>query len=179
MSKEWRLNVIKMLVISYLIYKANVIAVKLPVSYFLHIYNLILQCIWKDKTPRINNTIENEKKKVQDLYKVTITNAVWYWQKNRHINEMGTFIPCWWKCGLVQETQLQSLHWGYPLEKRMAICSNSLAWKIPWTEEPGGLQSMRSQKSWTQLSNWAHKYICVCVCVICVCVCVNIHILMT
>ena len=34
MSKEWRLNVIKMLVISYLIYKANVIAVKLPVSYF-------------------------------------------------------------------------------------------------------------------------------------------------
>lgn len=88
MSKEWRLNVTKMLVISYLIYKANVIAVKLPVSYFSHIYSLILQCILKDKTPRTNNTIENKKKKVRDLYKVTITNAVWYWQKNRHINEM-------------------------------------------------------------------------------------------
>ena len=50
MSKEWRLNVIKMLVISYLIYKANVIAVKLSVSYFLHIYKLILQYIWEGKT---------------------------------------------------------------------------------------------------------------------------------
>ena len=33
----------------------------------------------------------------------------------------------------------------YPLEKEMAAHSSILAWKIPWTEEPGGLQSMRSQ----------------------------------
>ena len=38
-----------------------------------------------------------------------------------------------------------------PLEKEMANHSSILAGKIPWTEEPGGLQSMRSQKSWTQL----------------------------
>ena len=36
------------------------------------------------------------------------------------------------------------------LEAEMAICSSTLAWKIPWTEEPGGLQSMSSQKSWIQ-----------------------------
>ena len=35
----------------------------------------------------------------------------------------------------------------------MAIRSSILAWEIPWTEEPGGLQSMGLQKNWTQLSN--------------------------
>ena len=42
---------------------------------------------------------------------------------------------------------VQSLGWEDPLEKKMATHSSILAWKIPWTEEPGGLQSLRSQKS--------------------------------
>ena len=45
-----------------------------------------------------------------------------------------------------QETWVQSLGWGEPLEKEMATHSSILAWEIPWTEEPGGLQSMRSQE---------------------------------
>ena len=45
-----------------------------------------------------------------------------------------------------QETGVRSLGWEDPLEKEMAICSRSLAWKIPGTEEPGGLQSMGSQR---------------------------------
>ena len=36
--------------------------------------------------------------------------------------------------------------WDYPLEKEMATNSNTLAWEIPWTEEPGGLQSMELQR---------------------------------
>ena len=40
------------------------------------------------------------------------------------------------------ETQVQSLDWEDPLEKGMASCCSILAWRIPWTEEPGGLQSM-------------------------------------
>ena len=48
-----------------------------------------------------------------------------------------------------QETQVQSLSWEDPLEDEMATHSNILAWTIPWTEEPGGLQFMRSQKSQT------------------------------
>ena len=40
-----------------------------------------------------------------------------------------------------------------PLEKEVATYSSILAWEIQQTEEPGELQSMRSQKSWTQLSN--------------------------
>ena len=40
---------------------------------------------------------------------------------------------------LMQETWVRFLDWEDPLEKEMAACSNILAWKIPWTEEPGGL----------------------------------------
>ena len=44
------------------------------------------------------------------------------------------------------ETPVRSLGWKDPLEKEMANHSSILAWKIPWTEEPGGLQSMGSQR---------------------------------
>ena len=47
---------------------------------------------------------------------------------------------------LMQETWVQSLGQEYPLEKGMATHSSILAWKIVWTEEPGGLQSMGSQR---------------------------------
>ena len=46
----------------------------------------------------------------------------------------------------MQETQVQSLGQEDFLEKEMATHSSILAWKIPWTEEPGGLQSMGSQR---------------------------------
>ena len=50
------------------------------------------------------------------------------------------------------ENCVRSLGWEDLLEKEMATHSSILAWKIPWTEEPGGLQSMGSQRS-TQLSD--------------------------
>ena len=46
-----------------------------------------------------------------------------------------------------QETQVRCLGWGAPLEKGMATHSSTLAWRIPWTEEPGGLQPVRSHRS--------------------------------
>ena len=46
----------------------------------------------------------------------------------------------------MQETWVQSLGWEDPLEKEMATRSSILAWRIPWTEEPGGLQSMELQR---------------------------------
>ena len=42
----------------------------------------------------------------------------------------------------VQKTLVQSLGWEDPLEKEMATHSSILSWKIPWAEEPGGLQSI-------------------------------------
>ena len=46
----------------------------------------------------------------------------------------------------MQKTQFQSLSGKDPLEEGMATHSSILAWEIPWTEEPGGLQSMGSQR---------------------------------
>ena len=54
----------------------------------------------------------------------------------------------------MQETQAQALGGEDPLEKRMAAHSSILVWKIPWTEEPGRLQSMEPQRA--EL-NWATK----------------------
>ena len=51
-----------------------------------------------------------------------------------------------------QEMQVPSLGQEDALEEGMAIRSSILVWEIPWTEKPGGLQSIGSQKSWTQLS---------------------------
>ena len=46
----------------------------------------------------------------------------------------------------MRETQVQSLGWEYPLEEEMATHFSTLAWRILWTEEPGGLQSMGLQR---------------------------------
>ena len=52
-------------------------------------------------------------------------------------------LPLW----EMQETQVQALGQDDPLEKEMAIHSNILAWRIPWTEEPGGQQSTGRKES--------------------------------
>ena len=49
----------------------------------------------------------------------------------------------------MQETLVSSLHWEDPLEKEMTAHSSILAWEVPWTEDPGGLSSLGSQKSRT------------------------------
>ena len=54
--------------------------------------------------------------------------------------QMVKHLPAMW------ETRVRSLGQEDPLEKEMATHSSTLAWKIPWMEEPGRLQSMRSQR---------------------------------
>jgi len=53
----------------------------------------------------------------------------------------------------MQETQVQSLGGEDPLEKGMATHSSVLAWRIPWTEKPGGLPVHGVAKSWTLLND--------------------------
>ena len=58
----------------------------------------------------------------------------------------------WWlrelkRLPAMREIRVQSLGWEDPLEKELATHSSILVWKITWTEEPGGLKSMGSQKS--------------------------------
>ena len=59
----------------------------------------------------------------------------------------------------MQEAQFLSLGWEDALEKRMATHSSILAWRIPWTEDPGRLQSMGLQKeSDIKILNWNANY---------------------
>ena len=58
----------------------------------------------------------------------------------------------------MQETRVRSLSQEDPLEKEMATHSNTLAWRIPWREEPGGLQSMGVARSQTRLSNFTFTF---------------------
>ena len=57
-------------------------------------------------------------------------------------------LPVMWE---MQKTQFQSVDWEDPLEEEMAARSSILAWKMPWTEEPGEPQFIELQ-SWTRLS---------------------------
>ena len=57
----------------------------------------------------------------------------------------------------MQEMQVRSLHWDDPLEKEMATHSSILAWEIPWTEEPGSLTSMGSQRVGHNLMTRQHQ----------------------
>ena len=57
-----------------------------------------------------------------------------------------------------QETQVPSLGWEDPLEKEMATYSSILAWEIPHTEEPSGLQSMALQRVRYDWANEAHTH---------------------
>ena len=58
----------------------------------------------------------------------------------------------------MQETQVQALGWEDPLEKGMATHSSIPGWRIPWTEEPGGLQFNGVTKSRIRLSDWFFNF---------------------
>ena len=57
----------------------------------------------------------------------------------------------------MQETWVRCLGQEDPFEKKIAIHSSILAWEIPWAEDPGGLQFLGSQKSWTGLGEYTTK----------------------
>ena len=65
------------------------------------------------------------------------------------------FVPAFFFFFFLAEDWVQSLGWENPLEKEMANHSSVLAWKVPWTEEPGGLQSLWSHRVG---HNWATNY---------------------
>ena len=70
--------------------------------------------------------------------------SIWYRKKaTKHIAQLVKNLPS------MQETWIRFLGWEDPMEKEVATYSSILAWRIPWTEEPGGLQSM-DPNSWTR-----------------------------
>ena len=86
-----RPNVVKMWVLSYLIYRFNAIEIKIPASCFVDISRLVLRFMWRSQSPRITNTILKGKNELGGLilpdfktyYNVTVIKTVWCWWKNR------------------------------------------------------------------------------------------------
>ena len=81
---------------------------------------------------------------MSSFYESTCQNLSWV---SRHINIREELVAQLVKnLPAMQETRVRSLGWEDPLEKEMATHSSTRAWKIPWMEKPGRLQSMRSQR---------------------------------
>ena len=86
----------------------------------------------------------------KDITKKKIKREPTEWEKGIYlVAQMVKSLPAMW------ETWVWSLGWEDPLEEGMATHSSILAWRIPWTEEPGGLQSTGSQRVG---HDWAPKH---------------------
>ena len=105
-------------------------------------------------------TCFNPRRRHQQVSVGNLLTAVSGTQQGKHnINVSSSVLTSWLGGSVVkkppadEESWVQSLGQEDPLEKETATHSSILAWEITQTEEPGRLQSMGSQESWTQLSN--------------------------
>ena len=99
--------------------------------------------------PFLGSEVSSKDTGIQSLYNSTLTRQVFIWL-SKNISLVAQRLK---HLPPTQETLVRSLGWEDPLEKEMATHSSILAWRIPWTEEPGRLQSTGSQ-SWTWLSDF-------------------------
>ena len=126
--------------------------------YAYDLYILYTECIYSVYPVHIQTVIYHSYSVLVRIIELTVYTCVYVYMWASLVAQTVKRLPGMW------ETWVWSLGWEDPLEKGMATQSSTLAWKIPWTEEPGRLQSVHwVATSQIRLSNFTFTFTSLCI----------------